>query len=148
MTPSRTTHGHSLWARVLAAVVSVAGVILTVDGVVTGQWIQVLWVVLVASSAWSWWNDTRRHPTTNRLRPRLKVAGQTVCSIGMGAAGVLVVMTQGSVLQRIGGCLLVVSAICGAVAVFYQTRPPTTPPADTAPIAAEAGCHDNDQTSP
>lgn len=72
-----------------------------------------------------------RSPSTRRDRPRLQVAGQIVCCLGMSVAGVLVVVTQESVLQRIGGCVLVVSAICGAVAVFYQTRPPTSPTTTT-----------------
>lgn len=104
------------------SVVVVAGLFLLIDGVVNGHWVQVLWVALGASSVVSWWGGDRLRAVLTRPMTGQMLTVRALCWVGLCVAGVLVLVLQDSVLQRIGGSLLVVSALCGAVEIFYRVR--------------------------
>lgn len=122
MGEGRARSSHSWWARVVLAVVVVAGLLLVIDGVVNGHWVQVLWVALGASSLVSWWGGDRLQTVLARPMTWPMLTFRVLCCIGLCVSGVLVLVLVDSVLERIGGCLLVVSAFCGAMEIFYRVR--------------------------
>ncbi len=97
--------GHSARVRVVAVVAAALALFLLVDGVLTGVWVQVLWIVLCVSSGLDWWTGGRRSDMDRRW-PRVMWAGRVVWCLGLGAAGVVSAVTADSVLVLSeDGCL-------------------------------------------
>ncbi len=99
-------------------VVAVSAAFLLIDGVVNTDWIQVLWVALLAICAAGWWNDGPPRPT----RRESSHAGRLLVSAALAAAGTLVLISQDSLLLQLAGGLLVFSALCGVVAFCFRLR--------------------------
>jgi hypothetical protein len=104
------------------AVVVVAGLVLVIGGVVSGRWVQVLGVAVGASSLVSWWGGDRLQAVLARPMTWPMLTFRVLCCAGLCVSGVLVLVLVDFVLERIGGCLLVVSAFCGAMEIFYRVR--------------------------
>lgn len=114
---------NTVWGRVFGGVLVVSAAFLLIDGLVNGNWVQLIWMSLLAGSAVSWWTDNRRRESGRARRTTpLTLAWQAFVAIYVLAAGILVLTLKDSALLRIAGVLLCVAAAGGALAFFYAMR--------------------------
>ncbi len=116
---------QSKYLRASAVVaVSAAALFLLVEGIIRGDWIQILWITLVVIGWIAWWRDKSK-PTSvrNGLGSRPRMLGQVVASAALGVIGVVLLITQDAVFTRISGGLLIASSVCFGVALYYRWQP-------------------------
>ncbi|KLN73051.1 hypothetical protein A2J01_32190 [Rhodococcus sp. EPR-134] len=113
---------QSKYLRVSAvAAVSAAALFLLVEGIVGGDWIQILWSTLVVVGWIAWWRD-ESNPTSvrNGLGSRPWKLGRVCAGAALGVVGIVLLITQDALFIRISGGLLIASSACFGVALYYR----------------------------
>ncbi|MDF2467755.1 hypothetical protein RERY_40990 [Rhodococcus erythropolis] len=113
---------QSKYLRVSAvAAVSAAALFLLVEGIVGGDWIQILWSTLVVVGWIAWWRE-KRNPTSvrNGFGSRPWMLGRVCAGAALGVVGVALLITQDALFTRISGGLLIASSACFGVALHYR----------------------------
>lgn len=115
---------QSKYLRVSAvATVAVAALFLLVEGVIRGDWIQILWIALFVIGWITWWRDKGESTSMrNGHGSRLRVLGQVSASVALGTIGVVLLSTQDAVFTRVSGGLLIASSICFGIALYYRRQ--------------------------
>ncbi|MDH6279736.1 peptidoglycan/LPS O-acetylase OafA/YrhL [Prescottella agglutinans] len=119
--------------RILVAtacvIVVVSWLLLVVDGLVEGNWMQLFWQFLLAMMALDWWRDRRGKPSVPKGTPRQRLASGAIALV-IGIGGGAMVVTQEAFLGRIAGGILVVVALGFLYLVLSSIRE-NKPPAET-----------------
>lgn len=112
-----------MWGRAIGGVMVASAALLLIDGVVNGDWAQLIWMTLLVGSAVSWWMDNRRSELGRERRTSpLTLVWKAFVAMYLLAAGILILALKDSAFLRIAGALLIVAGVCGAFVFFYAVR--------------------------